>query len=367
MKIAALTSSRADYSILYPLLKELTRDNFFDVDVIAFGTHLSQKHGRTIDLIHKDGFEVKYSFSLLPKTDHPGDISKSIAETISYFVSIWEKENYDLIIVLGDRFEMFAACVSTIPFNIKIAHLHGGETTLGAFDDAFRNSITHMSFLHFVSAEEYRSRVIELTKKEDKVYNVGALSIDNLKSLSLLSIEEFFNIYKIDLNKPSILITFQPETIDFRKNEYYVKELIDAMFELDNYQLIITMPNPDTMGDFIRQELEIFIDKTPNAIKVENFGTLGYLSCMKYSKMMLGNTSSGFIEASFFPKYVINLGNRQAGRIITKNIRTIQIDKKSILQAIAAFDEFNEESYSGIYGSGNSAKKICTILKNYDK
>ena len=364
MKIAVLTSSRADYGILTPLLKELRNEHFFDLHIIAFGSHLSLIHGRTIDLIYKDGFEVNYQFTSLPKSDLPGDISKSISETINFFVPIWEKENYGMIIVLGDRFEMFAACVSSIPFNIKIAHLHGGETTLGAFDDAFRNSISHMSYLHFVAAEQYRKRVVELTKNEDKVFNVGALSIDNLKEINLLSKEDFLKLYKIDLNQPTILVTFHPETIEFHKNEYYINELIDAMSEFNNYQIVITMPNSDTMGNMIRIKLEAFINKSKNAFKIETFGTLGYLSCMKHSSMMLGNTSSGFIEASFFPKYVINIGERQTGRIITKNIINIPINKNKIIQAVKDFDNLKLNEYEMIYGNGDAAKKIINILKS---
>ena len=290
--------------------------------------------------------------------------SKSISETIAFFVPIWEKENYEMIIVLGDRFEMFAACVSSIPYNIKIAHLHGGETTLGAFDDAFRNSISHMSYLHFVAAEQYRKRVVELTQKEDKVFNVGALSIDNLKEINFLSKEDFLKLYKIDLNKPTILVTFHPETIEFHKNEYYINELINAMSEFNNYQLVITMPNADTMGNMIRIKLEDFINKSNNAFKIETFGTLGYLSCMKHSSMMLGNTSSGFIEASFFPKYVINIGERQTGRIITKNIINIPIDKNKIIQAVNDFENYKLNEYEMIYGNGDTAKKIVNILKS---
>ena len=364
MKIAVLTSSRADYGILTPLLKELQNEQFFDLHIIAFGSHLSSIHGRTIDLLYEDGFEVNYQFSSIPKSDSPGDISKSIAETINFLVPIWEKEKYEMIIVLGDRFEMFAACVSSIPFNIKITHLHGGETTLGAFDDAFRNSISHMSYMHFVAAEQYKKRVVELTKKEDKVFNVGALSIDNLKTINLLSKEDFFKLYKIDLNKPTILVTFQPETIEFHKNEYYVNELIDAMSEFNNYQLVITMPNADTMGNMIRKNLEDFIIKSKNAFRIETFGTLGYLSCMKHSSMMLGNTSSGFIEGSFFPKYVINIGERQTGRIVTNNIINIPIEKNKIVEAVNGFKFFKLNEYEMIYGNGDTAKKIINILKS---
>ncbi len=364
MKIAVLTSSRADYSILYPLLYNLKREKSFDLNIIAFGTHISKKHGKTIDLIKKDGFIIKSNFETIPLADSPLGISNSMAKTIANFARIWSKNKYDLVIAIGDRFEMFAACASLIPFNIPIAHIHGGETTKGAFDDCFRHSITQMSNIHFTSTEIYKKRVIELKGSQKNVYNVGALSIDNLKSLKLYSKKEFKNLFKIDISLPSILITFQPETANFILNKKYIKTLIEALNEIRDYQLIITMPNADTMGNYIRKELEKFINKSSNGIKIENFGTIGYLTCMKYCTMMLGNTSSGFIEASFFPKYVINLGKRQEGRLTTPNINTIKINKKEIIKAIQEFKYFKPLKYNRVYGDGQTAKKIISILKN---
>lgn len=367
MKIAVLTSSRADYSILSPLLYKLKKDKFFDLNIITFGSHLSVKHGKTINLIRKDGFKVTHSFNTNSTSDTPSAISNSISKTIINFATIWKKNKYDLVIAIGDRYEMFAACASSVPFNIPIAHIHGGETTKGAFDDCFRHSITQMSTIHFTATEKYKNRVIELKGNKKNVHNVGALSIDNLKSLKLYSKKEFKNIFNIDISLPTILITFQPETANFQLNKQYIKTLIDALHEIKEYQLIITMPNADTMGNYIRKELEKFILKSKNAIKIESFGTKGYLTCMQYCSMMLGNTSSGFIEASFFPKYVINLGKRQEGRIITSNINTIQITKNAILKAVQEFKYFKHLGYNGIYGNGQAANNIISILKNSDK
>jgi GDP/UDP-N,N'-diacetylbacillosamine 2-epimerase (hydrolysing) len=365
LRIAVLTSSRADYSILSPLLFKIQRDIFFELNLICFGSHLSEKHGKTMNQILKDGFKVSYAFNTNPITDKPNSISNSIGNTIKKFTKIWEKEKYDLVLAIGDRYEMFAACVSTIPFNLPIAHIHGGETTLGAFDDCFRHSISQMSTVHFTASEKYKNRVTEIKgKNNNNVYNVGALSIDNLISLTLLSKSEFKEKFNIDISLPSILITFQPETVGFELNKQYIKILIDTLNEIKDYQLIITMPNADTMGNYIRRELEKFIEKSKNTIKIESFGTIGYLTCMKYCSMMLGNTSSGFIEAAFFPKYVINLGRRQEGRILTPNINSIDIDKNQILNAVREYSNFKQSEYDGIYGDGHAADKIISILKN---
>ena len=364
MKIALLTSSRADFGIYLPLLKILKDDPFYKLSIIAFGTHLSLKHGETINEILNNGLNPSFTIDTLPDGDSPAAIASSMGKTIINFSKIWENNFFDIIIALGDRYEMFAACSSVVPFGIPIAHLYGGETTLGAIDDVFRNSITQMSTYHFTSTEEYKNRVIALKDSDKYVYNVGALSIDNLKSLKLLSIEEFKSRFKIDLSIPSILITFHPETVAFKKNKEYIHQLVGALKEISGFQFIITMPNLDILGNMIRQCLLDFVVESKNAVAVESFGALGYLSCMKYSSMMLGNTSSGFIEAAFFHKYVINIGRRQEGRILTPNINSIDIDKNQILNAVREYSNFKQSAFDGIYGDGHAAEKIISILKD---
>ncbi|HRS53441.1 MAG TPA: UDP-N-acetylglucosamine 2-epimerase [Bacteroidales bacterium] len=366
MKLAILTSSRADYGIYYPLLKKLYNDKFFYPEIIAFGTHLSNKHGYTLNQIIKDGFKVSYSIKTISKGDTPYDINNSITKTIKKFNTIWNNTKYDLIIVLGDRYEMFAAALSAIPFNLPIAHIHGGEETKGAIDNVFRHSISIMANIHFTATELYKEKVIKLKGSKKNVFNVGALSIDNLKNMIFLSIEEFKTLYNIDLSKPSILFTFHPETVSFEKNILYIDEIIAALSELTNkYQIIITMPNADTMGNMIRKKLQNFVKANANVYKVESFGSQGYLSCMKYCTFMLGNTSSGFIEASFFPKKVINLGERQKGRMVTPNIINTKINKNDILAAVEKVEHLNlnELDNINIYGNGNTADKIIEKLK----
>lgn len=364
MKVAILTSSRADYGIYLPLLKALKEDSFFELNIIVFGTHVSTKYGNTIDRIFADGFDISLTVDSIPEDDSPVSISKSMGVTMDSFSAIWDNNSFDLVIALGDRYEMFAACASVLPFGLPIAHIHGGETTLGAIDDAFRNSITHMATLHFTIANEYCKRVIELKGSDKYVYNVGALSIDNLKTLRLLSKEKFKEQFNIDLKIPSILVTFHPETVDFQMNKKYIGELISAMWEFSDYQIVITMPNADTMGNMIREKLIAFIKHNKNAIGVESLGTLGYLSCMKHCSFMLGNTSSGFVEASYFPKYVVNLGRRQLGRLKTENIYNCQLKKNKIIEAVNNYKTFKPTKPIDIYGDGNAANKIISILKS---
>ena len=365
MKIGVLTSSRADYGIYYPLLQAMNADPCIELFIIAFGTHLSGQYGHTATQIRNDGFEISLSVDTLPEGDSPMTISQAMGKTIVNFSKVWIDNSFDIVLALGDRYEMFAACASTVPFAIPIAHIHGGETTLGAIDDSLRHCITHMSAIHFTTTRQYRDRVIALKGSDKNVYNVGALSIDNLKSLTLLSIEAFKERFGIDLDIPSILITFHPETVAFEKNREYVAELIKALKEIKTYQLIITMPNADTMGNLVRKEIQQFIAGAPNAIKVESFGVLGYLTCMKYCAMMLGNTSSGFVEAAFFPKYVINIGERQSGRVITENIFNCPIKKDAIIRAVKNYEQIKLPPSIDIYGDGTTASKIISTLKQF--
>lgn len=365
MKVAVLTSSRADYGIYRPFLELLEKDSFFDLSLLVFGTHLSEKFGNTIVNIYADEYKIVEKIDTLPTGDSPSEISYSIGKTIEEFSKVWGKHNFDIVVALGDRYEMFAAVSSAIPFNLKIAHIHGGETTLGAIDNSFRHAITLMSDIHFTAAEEYRKRVIEIVGNEKNVYNTGALSIDNIRQTQLLTLEQFKEKFGIDLRIPSILFTFHPETVKFERNTYYINEIICALDELKDYQIIITMPNSDTMGLQIRSELNNFIVQNANAIGVESFGSLGYLTCMKHCTMLLGNTSSGFIEAAGFDKPVVNLGNRQKGRIITPNIFNSQIKKEEIINAISKAATYVSSKDTKIYGNGKAAEQMIKYLKNY--
>ncbi len=364
MKIGILTSSRADFGVYYPLVKELWDDIFFEVEIIAFGTHLAKEYGNTFEEINKSGFEVTHKIETLTKNDGAVDISNNIGDAIIKFSHFWDKHKFDLVFALGDRYEMFAAVTAASPFNFDIAHLHAGETTLGAIDNMYRHSISLMSKYLFVSTTEYSERAIEISQKTKNVFNVGALSIDNLIHQNLYSAEEFYEAFKIDLKIPSILITFHPETVSPERNEEYIDELIAALIVLkDKYQIIITMPNSDTMGDMIRQKLINFGERLNNIKLIESFGMKGYLSAMKYCTMLLGNTSSGFVEASFFPKWVINIGDRQKGRILTKNILNSKVFKEDILSTVNIVENSELPLNTNIYGDGNASKKIISRIK----
>ena len=367
LKVGVLTSSRADYSIYTPLLLKMEADPFFDMEILAFGTHLMEKYGHTVDYIYQDGFKIVEIGSTMSEGDSPIDISNAMAYTILAFSSLFEKKDYQLIFALGDRYEMFAAAAASVPFTITIAHIGGGETTLGAIDNAFRNSITGFSSIHFAATDVYRDRIREITGGDKHIYNMGSLSIDNLKKLKLLDLNEFNDQFGINMSLPTILFTFHPETVDYQKNKIYIKEIINVLEKLSGYQLLITMPNADTKGLMVREELENYAANQESVYTLKSLGTVGYLSAMKHCSFLLGNTSSGFHEAAFFPKWVINLGDRQRGRIITPNIIDTPIERKAILNSIQQIENTNVPANCNIYGDGNTADRILTIIKKIFK
>lgn len=367
VKIGILTSSRADYSIYYPLIIKAMELPNTQVELIAFGTHLSKQHGYTIDHILADGFEVKHQLDhCYALNDSPMGISLGMANTSKVFAEFWNENQFDLVFCLGDRYEMFAAVSAAVPYQINISHLYGGERTEGAIDDCLRHAISLMSKWHFTACEDYKKRVEELTLQKNRTFNFGHLSIDNLKRLPLLSIEDLKVKTGVDFSRPTILCTFHPETINFDQNVIFANEIAMAFSELTEYQILITMPNSDTGSQPIRDTFSKLSTTNSNVYITENLGTIGYLSAMKHCTMMVGNTSSGFVEASFFPKTVINLGERQTGRIVTSNIINTKITKQEILSAISANrGNTYEEGKIQIYGNGETAISICSEIQNH--
>jgi GDP/UDP-N,N'-diacetylbacillosamine 2-epimerase (hydrolysing) len=283
------------------------------------------------------------------------------------FTELWNKhkEDFDLVFALGDRFEMAAAVAASIPFQIPIAHLHGGETTLGAIDNIYRHTISLASKYHFVTTDFFANRVKQLLNDlKAPVYNVGALSLDNLSSIKLLSIDEFNAQWKIDMNFQTILITVHPETVAYELNKKYCQEITKAIKVLsDTYQIVITMPNADTLGTLYRHSFENIAISNNKVKIIENFGTQSYFTCMKYACLLIGNTSSGIIEAATFNKYVLNLGDRQKGRLCSNNIAHLPFKSETIIENVL---KYGHQKFKGenVYYKSNSAQNIIEILKN---
>lgn len=366
IRVGVLTSSRADYGIYLPLLKQMENDADIDLKIIVFGTHLSKFHGYTLQQIEFDGFKAFKKIESLLLGDSPNAIATAYALTAMKFAQFWEENEgeFDVVFSLGDRFEMAAAVAASVPFRIKIAHLHGGETTLGAIDNIYRHSISLTSTYHFVSTDAFRHKLLRLLDDETaKIYNVGSLSLENLMNTPLLSIGEFQQKWGIDLNYETILVTVHPETIALENNAHYCSEVVSALAYLSNkYQIVITMPNADTSGMMYRQAFQVLGEQHENIKLIENFGTQSYFTCMKYAKLLIGNSSSGIIEAASFHKYVLNVGDRQKGRLSSENIIHLYFNSESITVSAV---EYAKKSYKGVnvYYQKNPSLNILNVLK----
>lgn len=367
MNIAILTSSRADFGIYLPLLKELSSDSYFNVSIIAFGTHLSRFHGYTANQITDNGFKISHSIDSLLLGDTPEANATSTSLTSLKFSTFWNnyKNEFDLVLCLGDRYEMFAAVISGVPFGIKFGHIHGGETTLGAIDNIYRHAISLASSIHFTSTDKYAERVKSIVDSNVHVYSVGALSLDNLKNIKLLTLNEFFDKWKINLSMPTVLVTYHPETVAHTEIRQQALFLVNAIDYLNTeYQLLITMPNADTSGTLIRELiLENFANKK-NIYLVENLGTESYFSALKMCSFVFGNSSSGLIEAASFERYAINIGNRQEGRLSSNNVIHVKYNLNDIVNAVQIVKKFNYR-YNGenVYYKPEVAQSIKNILK----
>jgi GDP/UDP-N,N'-diacetylbacillosamine 2-epimerase (hydrolysing) len=348
MRIGILTSSRADYGIYLPLLKKMKLDSFFELEIIAFGTHLSKSHGFTLKEIRKHDYTTIHTISSLISNDDEQSIASSYGLTVLKFADFWASNTYDLVFCLGDRFEMSAAVQAGIPFGVKFAHIHGGETTLGAIDNVYRHQITLASKLHFTATDVFREKVIDLIGNTTGVFSIGSLSLDNVRSFIPIDKKLFYETFKIP-EGDYVLVTFHPETISPKANYEYAKATKKALTKIaQNLFVIITMPNADTLGSIYREEiLQLKKELPERVLLIENFGKVNYFSAMHYSKILIGNTSSGILEAASFRKYVVNVGDRQKGRVQSENILNCEFEEASIIATVAkaiSFEKYNGEN-----------------------
>lgn len=365
MKVLVLTSSRADFGIYLPLLKKMEKDAFFQCEILAFGTHLSKAHGYTIDDIKRNGFNVKYKIETIPKDDSIFEVTTSMGITTMLFAKFWEKKNksFDVVFCLGDRYEMFAAVAAGIPYQIPFAHFHGGETTLGAIDNVFRHSISLASKYHFVATSSNAKRLADILGNKEGIHLVGALSLDNLNNFEVLSIKEFKQNFEIDLSHKTILCTVHPETVGNVKNHQNVIQLILAVEALEDYQFVITLPNADSHSLEMRKALIDHFQDNERVKLVENLGTKGYFSAMHHCAMLLGNTSSGIIEAASFGKYVIDLGDRQKGREAGENVFHVPFETNKIIDKVRAIEKLPKWTKGNLYNNGGAVDRIIDVLK----
>ncbi|MPL68891.1 GDP/UDP-N,N'-diacetylbacillosamine 2-epimerase (hydrolyzing) [bioreactor metagenome] len=370
-KICVVTGTRAEYGLLYWLMKEIQADAELELQIIATGMHLSPEFGLTYQTIEKDGFTINEKVEMLLSSDTPVGITKSIGLGVIGFADALDRLKPDIMVVLGDRYEIFAATQAAAIARIPIAHIHGGERTEGLIDEVIRHSITKMSLFHFTAAEEYRTRVIQMGEQPDRVFNVGAIGLDNIDKLELLSLSEFEKSINFKLRTKNFLITYHPVTLSHISPSKAVYELLQALEKYKDVGIIFTQANSDTDGRIINEILNKYVEENADhMIMVNTLGQLRYLTAIKYADVVVGNSSSGLIEVPAFGTPTVNIGDRQRGRL--KGASVIDCDEiaDSIIRAIdkALSDSFREKvkTVDNPYGNGNVSFKIVHILKNAD-
>jgi GDP/UDP-N,N'-diacetylbacillosamine 2-epimerase (hydrolysing) len=367
-KICFFTGTRAEYGLLKPLMKKTKEDKDFQIQIIASGMHLSPEFGLTYKQIEEDGFFINEKVENLLSADTDTAISKSIGLGIISYTDALNRLDPDLLIVLGDRYETYAAVIAAYTMKIPVAHLHGGETTEGAYDEAYRHSISKMSYFHFASAEKYRKRIIQLGEFPNRVFNVGAIGLDNIKNMNLLKKNELENELDFKFGERNILMTFHPTTLENNNTKEQIKEILKVLEERKDLNIIFTKSNSDSNGRIINEELEKFVIKNNNRSKLfSSLGILRYLSVLNQVDLVMGNSSSGIIEVPMFKIPTINIGDRQKGRLKPYSVIDCECKSEDILQAIdKSYDSdflSKVKKQKNIFGEGNTSETIIKILK----
>ena len=369
-KVCVITGSRAEYGLLRPLMEKVRDDQELVLQVIVTGSHLSAEFGSTLSEIVKDNFEITASVGILNGDDSSLGIARAMGKGLGEIANSLVDLDPDLVVVLGDRYEIFSAVAAALVLGIPVAHLHGGEVTVGAFDDALRHSITKMSHLHFVAALEYKDRVIQLGENPENVFLVGGLGVDVIKKTKLLEKRMLEQMLAINFEEKSLLITFHPVTLDEISSEFQLRELLSVLSELDNTTLIFTMPNADTGGRALIRILEEYCDKNSNAYLFSSLGQLMYLSCVALVDGVLGNSSSGISEVPSFKKPTINIGDRQKGRLLALSIINCEPNRESIRSALVEMysSEFQFKLAEAVnpYGEGGATERILSVIREVD-
>ena len=367
MKICIATGSRSEYGLLKNLIYEIKKIKHFKLKLIATGAHVSKKYNNTFSEIKNDGIKIDKKINLNINKDDARSIIKSINVGLSSFVNVYKNFKPDLVIVLGDRYEIFAAAIAASFSRILIAHIHGGEVTNASIDDSIRHSITKMSHFHFVAHEDYKKRIIQLGENPKRVFIVGGLGVDKIKLTKLLNKKEIEKKIGLKFNEKNLIVNFYPETLNKFSAKKHLKELLNSLSSLKKTNLIFTAPNPDLDSEIIFKMIKNYAKKRKNVFFYKSLGSLLFLSCLKYVDGMIGNSSSGLLEMPSFKKGTINIGERQTGRLKSISIIDVAPRKKNIIKAIKILysKKFQKKlkKTKNLYGNGGSSKKIVHILK----
>ena len=366
-KICVITGSRAEYGLLSGLMKAIKEDESLELQVIATNMHLSPEFGLTYKEIERDGFFINKKVEMLLSSDTANATTKSVGLATIGFADAYEDLKPDMIVVLGDRYEILAAVSAALFYKIPVAHLHGGEITEGAYDDCIRHAITKMSHLHFTSTEEYRQRVIQLGEDPKRVFNVGAPGIENIKKVPLMDKKELESTLDgFTFNDKTLLITYHPVTLENSTAEEQIQNLLSALDEYHDIKIIFTLPNSDTDGRVIIKLINEYVSKhQEKAIAYPSLGLKRYLSALQFVKAVVGNSSSGIIEVPSFGIPTLNIGDRQKGRIAADSVINCGTSKKDILDGLDNVLNSNPKEIHNPYEGKNTTADILHVLKTY--
>lgn len=368
-KICVVTSTRAEYGLLRRVIQNIFKDDELELVLAVTGTHLSEDYGYTIEEIIKDGFPIAEKIQIMEEVNTSSDVCKIMGNAAIRFGKMFDRQKPDLLVVEGDRYELLPICSSAMMFGIPIAHISGGEITEGAIDDVVRHCLTKMSYLHFPGCEEYKRRIIQLGEEPERVFNYGDIGVENVRKMEYLTKKELEDFLGLSLEKPYASVTFHPVTLEKNTAENQTKELIAALEEYSEIIFIVTMANADPQGQVINKIFQRGADRSHNIFCYASLGIQRYLSLMKYAEFVIGNSSSGIVEAPCFGIPTINIGDRQKGRLRSDSVIDCAPVKEEICQSIdkACSSEFKKIAANAVnpYGDGDTAKNIVNTMKSF--
>lgn len=366
--IAVFTGTRAEYGLLYWLMKDIEADTNFNLQIIASGAHFSPEFGLTWRQIENDGFKIDAIVEMLLSSDTPAGVVKSMGVALIGLADAYQRLNPDYIVILGDRYEALAAAEAAMLMRIPVVHLHGGEVTEGAYDDAIRHAITKLSYLHFTATEQYRQRVIQLGEAPERVFNVGTIGNEHLYRTQMMSLEELETSLNFKISKPFFVVTYHPVTLADEPAQESFKALLEALDKFPEYQIVITYPNADDGGRSIIPLLEEYALHQPERVKaVPSLGQKRYLSAVSLSTAVIGNSSSGISEVPSLKVPTVDIGQRQKGRLCANSVIHCKPEVAAIIDAIKKALLLRDKlNYQNPYGEGMVGLKILEVIKEID-
>ena len=368
-KICIVTSTRAEYGLLRNLIERVTQDPNLDLCLIVTGSHLSPEFGMTVNEIETDGYPITEKVDILMSADNVAAISKTMGIAAISFADVFERQRPDMLVVLGDRYELLPICACAMNARIPIAHISGGETTEGAVDESIRHCITKMSYLHFPACETYRKRIIQLGESPNRVFNFGDVGVELIRTIDLLEKSQLEKSIGFLLEGLYACVTFHPTTLEDGTAEKQIEEVLKAISSFPEIKFIFTKANSDAEGRIINKKIDKFVSANGNCIAFISLGVRRYLSCLKYAAIVIGNSSSGIVEVPSFGIPTINIGDRQKGRLQADSVINCKPIKEDIEKAIklALSDEFKNKAKNTInpYGDGNTSENIIDVIKDF--